>query len=215
MEVLARSLKIHTNVIIKKSVMLLLLVNSQISFGRQCKIKQHCVLWVYSYAYNIQNLGVISFLSYVYFKWFSVWMLFLSDPLLLALTSLSFYSLMLTLPQPANLFVSLFSSIIPLFLYGCIWRWYICSIFDFVPTCCTSLLTHSLSLHSNICDHVYEGYFRNSPLDSCCLFHSILIFWSFFDVNVKLTQGIWWLLSPQSSFLSLLISFWLVSLVQP
>lgn len=154
MEVLSQSLKIHTNVIIKKSVMLLLLVDSQIRFDRQCKIKQHCVLWVDAYTYNIQNLGVMSFLSYVYFKWFSEWMPFLSELLLLALTYLSFYSLMLTLPQPPDLIFSLFSWIITLFLYGWYLRIMFCSILDFVSTCCTSLFTHSLSLHSNICEHV-------------------------------------------------------------
>lgn len=47
-------------------------------------------------------------MSYVCFKWFSGWMPFLSDPLLLELASLSFYSLMLIVPQPPNLFVFVF-----------------------------------------------------------------------------------------------------------
>lgn len=196
--------------------MLLLLVDSQIRFGRQCKIKQHRVLWVDAYTYNIQNLGVISFLSYVYFKWFSEWMPFLSELLLLALTYLSFYSLMLTLPPPPDLIFSLFSWIISLFLYGWYLRIMFCSILDFVPTCCTSLFTHSLSLHSNICEHVASLWrvFQEQPswfMLPLSLCPDILIFlWCECQVD---TRDMVTLISPKQSFLLLLISLRLVSLV--
>lgn len=175
MEVLAQRLKILINVIIKKSVILLLLVNSQIRFGKQCKI-QHCVLWVYAYTYNIQNFGVISFYVLCMFQvvfWmdaFPLWSTAFG-------TGFSFILLFNVNSSPTTQFICIcfHGSFLCLCTVG-IWEW--CSVAFWMSPHCTSLFTHSTLLSVTMWP-IYEGYFRNSPLDSCHLFHSdILIFLS-------------------------------------
>lgn len=142
MEVLAQSLKIHTNVIIKKSVILLLLVNSQIHFGKQCKI-QHCMLWVYAYTYNIRNFGVISFYVLCMFQvvfWmdaFPLWSTAFG-------TGFSFILLFNVNSSPNTQFICVcfHGSFFCLCKVG-IWEW--CSVaFWTLSPHCSSLFTHSI-----------------------------------------------------------------------
>lgn len=169
------------------------------------------MLSVYAYTYNIQNLGLISF-SYVCFKWFSGWISFLSDPLLLALASFISLFNVNTFPTTQFICVCLYGSFLCLCTIG-IWGW--CSVaFWTLSPHCTSLFTQSLLfiLISVTMWTVYEGYFRNSPLDSWCLFHSDILIFLSCECQVDIRDTVT-LISPKQSFLPLLISLWLVSLV--
>lgn len=166
---------------------------------------------MYTYTYNIQNLGVISFCVLCLFQ-----VVFWMDPFPLWSTafwiSLSFYSLMLAFPQPPNLFVFVCFYGSFLCMVG-IWGWYSVA-FGLCPHfALLYLLIHFLSFwYLWTCGQFYEGYFRNSPLDSHCLFHSDILIFLSCKCQVD-TRDMVTLISPKHSFLPLLISLWLISLV--
>lgn len=170
------------------------------------------MLWVYAYTYNIQNLGVISFFVLHLFQ-----VVFWMDAFPLWSTAsgsgFSFISLFNVniFPNTQFICVCFHGSFLCLCTIG-IWGW--CSVaFWTLSPHCTSLFTHSLLfiLISVTMWSVYEGYFRNSPLDSCCLFHSDILIFLSCECQVD-TRDTVTLISPKQSFLLLLISLWLVSL---
>lgn len=194
-----QSLKMHVNVIIKKIVMWLLLVNSWFCFGRQSKTKQHCVLWVNACVYNIQNLAIISFSSYVCFKCFSETD---ASPLRSAAsgTVFSFFSPfninMLLLTHP---FFCFHGSFLHVFTVCGIQGWRPVAFWTLSSRCtfCISALTVSSILRSVTTWTVYEGRFRNSPVFSCCRSCSVPVSQSSRWIS-EAGIRICWLLSRQS-----------------